>query len=56
VHRFLKSLSRQDLEGDPGLIWERLIIDLAPNGILLMAPDGTIVLANKQTSKMFSFI
>jgi PAS domain S-box-containing protein len=34
---------------------ERLILDLAPTGFLLMARDGTIVLANKFASNMFGY-
>jgi len=34
---------------------ERLILDLAPTGFLLMAQDGTIVLANKFATNMFGY-
>jgi two-component system sensor histidine kinase/response regulator len=34
---------------------ERLIVDLIPNGILLVAPDGTIALANKHASSMLGY-
>ena len=40
---------------DPQQALERLIIDLVPNGILLVAPDGLIVLANKHASTMFGY-
>ena len=40
---------------DPPQALERLIIDLVPNGILLVAPDGLIVLANKHASTMFGY-
>jgi PAS domain S-box-containing protein len=35
--------------------WERMIIDLAPNGMVLVAPDGTIVLVNQNASTMFGY-
>ncbi len=39
----------------PQPLRERLILDLAPTGFLLMAQDGTIVLANKFATNMFGY-
>ena len=39
----------------PQPLRERLILDLAPTGFLLMAQDGTIVLANRFATNMFGY-